>query len=250
MGITDQTSQSSLFIGILPKMGTHCIPPQGEMYFYWMNILLIGSTGLVGSEVLKLLSSVDRIAQVICPVRKMRHHEEYCAKAAFCEVSLADVDLWYPLTPMDAIICTLGTTIKAAGSQEEFRKIDLELVLSIAKIAQQKGVPRMLVVSAMGANTHSKVFYNRVKGELEAELQALTFPFLTIVRPSLLLGHRDKFRPGEWLAQKLMGPLRKHIPAKWRPVTAQEVALSLVTQIFRTEPGHQILENSAILRAS
>jgi uncharacterized protein YbjT (DUF2867 family) len=125
--------------------------------------------------------------------------------------------------------CCLGTTIKKAGSQEAFRAVDHDAVLAFAKSARKAGARRFLLVSALGANPSSRVFYNRVKGETEEDLKAVGFESLIILRPSLLLGDRAESRPGEHAAivvSKVLGPLLR--PFSGRPIEARTVARAML----------------------
>jgi uncharacterized protein YbjT (DUF2867 family) len=140
-----------------------------------------------------------------------------------------------PLPPLDEVYMALGTTIKAAGSQPAFRAVDFEANLSVARAALAAGARRAGLVSAMGADAKSSIFYNRVKGELEDALTQLAFDGLVIARPSLLVGDREALgqpkRPAEKVStavSKLLSPL---IPANYRPVAADDVARALLARV-------------------
>ena len=138
----------------------------------------------------------------------------------------------------DALICCLGTTLKQAGSKPAQEKIDLRLPLTLAALAKRQGVKHFLCISAMGANSHSPFFYNRLKGQLEEGLTMMGFESLTLVRPSLLLGkHKDK-RFGEELMQKLFGAHPEFLPARFRPVRAETVAAHLVANMLKPPVDH------------
>ena len=138
----------------------------------------------------------------------------------------------------DAVVCCLGTTRKQAGSKAAQEKVDLRLPLKLAAIAKSAGVKNFLCVSAMGADSHSPYFYNRLKGQLEEGLDMMGFETLTLVRPSLLLGkHKDK-RFGEDLLQKIFGAHPEWIPAYVRPVHAETVAAHLVTSVLKPPTDH------------
>lgn len=174
-----------------------------------MEALIIGGSGLVGSELLRQLQADRSFTKI---------------------TSLSRHDLANPLPPSiypEVVFCCLGTTIKKAGSQEAFREVDHHLPIRIAREARRKGARHFVVVSAMGADTASSVFYNRVKGEMERELQTLGYPLVTIIRPSLLLGERKEFRLGERIAAPLMKIFRPIIPHKWRAVQARDVATTM-----------------------
>lgn len=150
---------------------------------------------------------------------------------------------------VDDVYITLGTTIKAAGSQQAFRAVDLDAVVATARTALAAGATRCGVVTAMGADAHSRIFYNRVKGEVEQVLKSLGFATLVIARPSLLLGERQALgqtpRAAESLsirAFKLLDPI---IPANYRARPGADVARALVraVQAGQTEgvPRVQVL---------
>jgi uncharacterized protein YbjT (DUF2867 family) len=143
---------------------------------------------------------------------------------------------------VDQIFCALGTTIKQAGSQDAFRHVDLELPLVAARLGLEHGTKDFLLVSALGASAKSRVFYNRVKGELEDALRTMTFRSVTIARPSLLIGPRVNRRVGEEVGRRL-GWLA---PGKYKPVRASRVAAALVAAARRGQPGLRIIESDEI----
>jgi uncharacterized protein YbjT (DUF2867 family) len=145
---------------------------------------------------------------------------------------------------VNAIICALGTTIRQAGSRERFRRVDLEYPLAVARLGLQRGARHFLLVSSLGASARSRVFYTRVKGELEDALLAMPYPAITIARPSLLLGQRAEFRLGEEVARRL-APL---VPGPYKPVPAAAVAAALVRAAREDRPGHRIIESAEIRR--
>lgn len=146
----------------------------------------------------------------------------------------------------DAVVCCLGTTRKQAGSKAAQEKIDLRLPLKLSAIAKKAGVKNFLCVSAMGADSHSPYFYNRLKGQLEEGLDMIGFETLTLVRPSLLLGkHKDR-RFGEELLQKTIGAHPEWIPAYVRPVHAETVAAHLVTSVLKPPTDHVCASDGTI----
>jgi uncharacterized protein YbjT (DUF2867 family) len=139
------------------------------------------------------------------------------------------------LPPLDEVYLALGTTIKAAGSQSAFRAVDFEANLAVARAALAAGARRAGLVSAMGADAKSRIFYNRVKGEIEEALAQLPFDGLVIARPSLLVGDREALgqpkRPAEKVAtvvSRFLGPL---VPASYRPIAASDVARALLARV-------------------
>lgn len=151
-----------------------------------------------------------------------------------------------------AVYLCLGTTIAVAGSQAAFRAVDFEAVLKVARAAKAAGARRCAVVSALGADARSKVFYNRVKGEMEQALAALNFERLVIARPSLLVGERGALgqpvRAGEVWGERLTRPIQWLIPAKWRPIAAAKVARAMAVALPKPGPAVQILASDALQR--
>ena len=214
-----------------------------------MKVALLGSTGLVGKNVLKLLSRLDTVTKVYCPVRTVPKIDELEitqgeSKIRFEQVDFEQVGGTYRQIILDgfqgcdAVMCCLGTTKKQAGSKVAQEKVDVRLPLSLAALAKSIGVKQFLCVSAQGADSHSPFFYNRLKGMLEEGLTMMGFESLTLVRPSLLLGkHKDK-RFGEELLQKTIGAHPEWIPAYVRPVHAETVAAHLVASLLRPPKDH------------
>jgi uncharacterized protein YbjT (DUF2867 family) len=196
--------------------------------------LLLGDPGIGRIEVLtrRALSPDVRSPKLATHVVDFDHLNEYDE-----------------LFAVDAIICAIGTTIRQAGSRTRFRTIDLEYPLDFARLGRRRGCSHFLVVSALGANPRSRIFYNRVKGELEESLRALDYPCLTIVRPSLLLGPRAEHRLGEEVAKRVskwLGPL---VPRPYKPVEARAVAVTLVRAAKEPCSGVRLIESSEIAPA-
>ena len=124
----------------------------------------------------------------------------------------------------DALVSVLGTTIKKAGSKNEFTKIDHDLTLKISKIAKEEGCRTMILISSIGANYESNIFYSKVKGLLEVSLKEIGFEELHILRPSLLLGKRTETRPAEYISKHLIGNLSFLISWKYKPIHASIIA--------------------------
>ena len=155
----------------------------------------------------------------------------------------------------DDLFCCLGTTIKKAGSEEAFRRVDHDYPLAFARAALAAGVGRMLVVTAVGASASSGIFYNRVKGELEAALGALGFPRgLGILRPSMLLGERGESRPGEAVGKAVMGALSFAFAGglkKYRAIAGDDVAKAMVhIAVHDAAPGARVYEGAALFEAA
>lgn len=191
--------------------------------------LIVGATGLVGGFCLQALLDDDHYSEVIALVRKplLKTHR----KLKTVVTTFDNLEPELSKIQVDDVYCCLGTTIKKAGSQEAFKKVDHTLVITVAELMKKQGAEQFLVISAMGANKDSKVFYNRTKGEMEAALRELGYPCLRIIRPSLLLGPREEFRLGEKLAVMLTPFLKLFLLGslkKYRPVEAEKVAQFMV----------------------
>lgn len=208
------------------------------------SVLLAGGSGLVGRELLQLLLADPSVAAVHALGRRqlelrhpglIQHRVDFAALPALPHVGEAFI--------------ALGTTIKVAGSQAAFRAVDFDAVLAVAQAARAAGATRLGVVSAMGADAQSRIFYNRVKGEMEEALSGLGFETLVIARPSLLVGDREALgqppRAGEEIGQKVSRWLAPLIPAKYRPIAAAAVAGALV-QAVRAATGRRVLLSGAM----
>ena len=212
--------------------------------------LVLGATGLVGSKLLQLLLHAQQYSHVIAITRKpLADHGK------LQQVLLQDFEQMeeyaHLFSGVDDVFCCLGTTIKQAGSQDRFRQVDYAYPLAAARIAEKAGVRRFLLVSAMGANSQSRIFYNRVKGEAEKEICALQLPCVSILRPSLLLGERKQFRFGERLASWILPPLAPIFRGrlfKYRPIQAQAVAAAMLGAAQILTSGTNIYENDQLHR--
>jgi len=186
-----------------------------------MTVWIVGATGLVGRATLRGLLADGR-SDVLAVVRRTTGLTHPRLTERIVDFEALESEL-AALSGRIAI-CALGSTIKQAGSQAQFRHIDHDYALSFARASLAAGVRHFMVVTALGADAHSAVFYNRVKGELEQALAAMPFSALTIVRPSLLIGEREKSRLGE----RLMGPFSRLLPRSVRGIEGETVARALV----------------------
>ena len=152
------------------------------------------------------------------------------------------------LPKVDDVYIALGTTIKAAGSEAAFRAVDFDFVLNTARAAKAAGARRLAVVSALGADAHSRVFYNRVKGDMQTALAGLGYESLSIAQPSLLIGDRARLgqpvRAGEVWAARLLGPVMGLVPAAVRPIRAAAVASALLSANLAGRPGVHMLSSA------
>lgn len=212
------------------------------------TVLLAGATGLVGRELLAGLLADPQVAVVHTLARRdfaashpklTQHRVDFAALSAtpdFAALSVtSDFAASRAVPTVDEVYLALGTTIKVAGSQAAFRAVDFDANLAVARAARAAGARRLGLVSAMGADPRSPVFYNRVKGELEAALAALGYDGLVIARPSFLAGDRaalgQPVRGGETLALRVSTWLRPLIPANYRSIQARDVAAALLRAV-------------------
>ena len=234
-----------------PASATQRMPKSAQV-----RVLVAGGTGLVGRALLAQCVADPRCRSVTGLVRQATQRQGLPRGVTALVVDYTA--LGQPGSPAlpaaDWAFCCLGTTIKTAGSQAAFRAADVEAVLAFARAAQAAGVRRLGVVSAMGANARSSVFYNRVKGEAEQALAALGFQHLVLARPSLLLGDRSALgqpsRPAERVAQALMPALGWLLPLKLRPIRAGAVATALRLALADAAPGTTVLESDALARSA
>lgn len=210
------------------------------MHLTPQHILLAGATGLTGEHLLDRLLNERTVERVLAPSRRP------LAAHPRLENPVGELADLLPLLggPVDTAFCCLGSTIRQAGSQEAFRAIDLDLVVAVGRRARELGARHYLVISALGADRGSSVFYNRVKGEMEDALRDQGWPQLTLARPSLLLGPRQEFRLGERLA----APLMRLIPGKYRGIEACTLARALWRLALETGEGTRVVESDELRR--
>ena len=203
-----------------------------------MKLILTGATGLVGREVLRLALSDARVTAIVAPVRKpLPAHPKLDAPLVDFDALPADAPWWQA----HALICTLGTTMKVAGTRQAFRRVDHDYPLAVARLALAAGTRTYVLNSATGANAASRFFYNRVKGELERDLEALGFASLTHVRPGLIGGERAVARAGEGAALRILRVLGPVLPARWRINPAPRIASALLEAALAAAPGVHVV---------
>lgn len=205
--------------------------------------LLAGATGLIGAALLPLLLADARYAKVVAVGRRpvaLAH-----PKLVQIVTELDDLGSHRIQLIADDVFCCLGTTRQQAGSKEAFYQVDFSYVVQLAALAASNFAGQFLVVSSIGADAGSRVYYSRVKGEMEAAVGALPFRALHIFRPSLLLGPRARPRLGERIgaaALALAGPLLRGGWAKYRPVAAAAVAAAMLHAAHTDAPGLRVHE--------
>jgi uncharacterized protein YbjT (DUF2867 family) len=202
--------------------------------------ILAGATGLVGSLCLKQLLDDPTYSQVVAVSRRppIETHPRLVQK-------IVDFDRLNQLAPIaaDDAFCALGTTIKKAGSQEAFRKIDVGYSKAFAEFALAGGAQQLALVSSVGANPRSGNFYVRTRGELEEAVSAMAFRSIHIFQPSFLMGLRAEQRPGEGIGLALAQAFQFVFVdslRKYRPILASTVAAAMIAAVKRAEPGRHI----------
>lgn len=208
------------------------------------RLLLVGATGLVGQSVLTQALGDARVAQVVAPTRRpLAQHPKLLNPVVDFGALPEDAPWW----SVDGVVCALGTTIKVAGSQAAFYRVDHDLPLQVARLALGHGARSFALNSALGASAASKVFYSRTKGELERDLRNLGYASLTLVRPGLIGGQRQESRPAERLAIALTRGLEPMLPRRWRVVPAEMIAAHLLASTLDPPPGIRVLESDRLL---
>jgi uncharacterized protein YbjT (DUF2867 family) len=206
--------------------------------------LLAGSTGLIGSQLLELLLADDRYSKVIAISRRplsVQNHKLINVISDFKNLLIHADEL-----KCDDVFCCLGTTMRTAKTKEAFREVDLDYPLALAKIAKANGASQFLLVSALGADSKSGIFYNQVKGEAEDAISAIGFASTHIFRPSLLTGPRKEHRSGEEAAKvfyKIFGFL---IPPQYKSIESIRVARAMLVKSREETPGILIHESKAL----
>jgi uncharacterized protein YbjT (DUF2867 family) len=209
-----------------------------------MVATLIGSTGLTGSVLVRYLLADAAITKVISVSRQSLN----ISNAKLTEVLVSDLAELPSIESKirgDLYFCCLGTTIKTAGSKENFEKVDHAAIVAFAKIAKAHDAKSFTLVSATGANASSMFFYNRVKGRTENEVTALGFRSLIIFRPALLVGPRHEFRLAESLATKTLVPLSRLLPARSQKslaTKAETLAMRMLTEGKAAPRGVRLIQ--------
>jgi len=211
------------------------------------TISIIGASGLIGNEVLRLAMENKEIERVTIFVRKSLHLNN--PKLIEEITDFKNLNNLEKKINGDALICCLGTTRKKTPNLEEYKMIDFNLTINLAQIAKKQNIEQVHLISAIGANPKSKIFYNRLKGETEEALINIEFPQTFIYRPSLLIGKRNEYRFGELLAQKLspifdvllFGSLKKY-----HSISASDIAKTIVNRVLHKGQKVEVLEYNEI----
>jgi uncharacterized protein YbjT (DUF2867 family) len=204
------------------------------------RLLIAGATGLVGGLVLQQALADPRVSRVIALTRRpiAAHEKLDNVVLDFAEMP-ADAAWW----SVDGVVSALGTTRAITSAPAAYRTIDVDYPLAVARHARAHGATRFALVSSLGADPRSRFAYTRSKGELESELAKLGFASLTIVRPSMLVGHRENERPNEGTITALFRWLGPVLPRKWRISPASVVAACLLEGAIAGPPGVHVKHN-------
>ncbi len=210
--------------------------------------LLAGATGLIGRALLSGLLASKHYGSVHALLRRTSADIKASANLKILQVDFARLPELFP--PVDDVFIALGTTIKSAGSEAAFRKVDSDFVVNIARAAKAAGATRLAVVSALGADPTSRIFYSRVKGEMEIAILQLGYDSVVIAQPSILLGDRGALgqppRRGEVWSARLLTALRWIIPKRMRPIAAEAVAAAMLAAMADAKPGVRVLKSGAM----
>jgi len=203
--------------------------------------LIAGSTGLIGSQLLRMLLDSDRYSHVVALTRQdlpLQHPKLTQLKIDFSKLG-ESLDAF----AADDIYCCLGTTIAKAGTKENFYQVDFYYPLLLAKSGKQRGAKQYMLVSALGADKNSSIYYSRVKGEIEEAIANEHFDSLHIFRPSLLLGPRSEQRSGEDAAKIVYKVFGFLIPKKYKAIDSAKVARAMLHFASQEQKGIHIHES-------
>lgn len=214
------------------------------------RVWLAGATGLIGRELLDRLLADPATSEVHLLLRRAA---PVLPRHPRLHAHLVDFNRLPALPPADEVFIALGTTIKQAGSQEAFRRVDFDAVVNTARAGRAAGATHLGIVSALGANARSGVFYNRVKGEMQDAVAKLGYACVVLAQPSLLLGDRARLgqpvRPLEAWAMRWSRPVMAVLPRGVRPILAADVAAALLQALRTRPPGTHVLPSGAMQEA-
>ena len=204
--------------------------------------LIIGASGLVGTALLQGVLASPAYGLVKILVRSPLKITNLKLQTILFDFENPDAIK----VQADDVYCCLGTTLKKAGSKAAFRKIDSDYPFLIARLAKLNGATRFSIVTAMGADVHSSIFYNQIKGEIERKLKELNFESLLVFRPSLLLGNRQEARFSEQVAGSLMRFFKPLIPLKYQGIEAEKVADAMIQKTLSAPSGYHVYESDVM----
>ncbi|NCU04073.1 MAG: NAD(P)H-binding protein [Chitinophagaceae bacterium] len=202
--------------------------------------VVLGASGLVGNELLQQLladDAFDRVRILVRSAIELQH-----PKLEICITDFSDYNSYRKnLGKGDCIFCCIGTTIKKVkGDKALYRSIDFDIPVNAARFGKEAGFQQYLLVSAVGANSSSRLFYTRLKGEVEEVISTFNFSGFHIFRPSFLLGHRKEQRTGERIAKTLSQWLHVLIPSNYKGIEARDVAAAMIRKAKQASTGVHI----------
>ena len=212
-----------------------------------MKITILGGSGLIGMQLIKQACADHYFTKINVIVRRPLATKD--PKINELVIDFADLSSVIKETIGDALICTLGTTRKKTPDLKYYREIDLRYTLISAKGALENGHKQVHLVSSIGANEKSSVFYPALKGEIERLICELSFNSTFIYRPSILIGKREKARPLEWLSQRissLINPLLLGRLKKYRSISGEKVAEKIINELKKNKVGKHYFESNEL----
>jgi len=210
------------------------------------TILLAGGTGLIGQNLLQKLEAEKQIEMTSSLVRRKMSTMDGFKKLKQIVVDFEALKVYESELKGSVFICTLGTTIKKAKTKENFYKVDHDYPLELAKLALKNGARHLILVSAVGADARSSIFYNQTKGKLEDDLKELEYESIHIIRPSLLLGDREEKRRGEKFFQSISKSISFLFPMKYKPIDINIISKKIIRIIENPKKGFNIYEGKDI----
>lgn len=209
-----------------------------------MHLLLLGTTGLVGSRVLDMALADPRVTAVTAPTRRpLPSRPGLSAPILDFDQLPEDPSMWIA----DAVICALGTTLKSAGSRDRFHRVDHDYPVEIARLAQAGGAKTFVLNSAKGADVNSLFFYSRVKGETERDILALSFERTVLVRPGLIDGPRPEPRPMEQWAGRVLSVLKPILPRSLQANPPAAIARAMLEAAISAAPGVTVVPSQDLV---
>ena len=203
--------------------------------------VVAGASGLIGRELVQKLINSDQYRLIY--ILSRRQSGPLYPKIRELVIDFDQIDSLGFEVPIDDVFYTLGTTMKQAGSRANFKKVDYQYVVALAKLAKSQGASKFLVISSMGANSKSRVFYNCVKGMTEDTLKTIGFEQLVILRPSLLLGKRSEIRIAEWVSLFIMRMLNFLIPVNYKAIRVEKVAEAMLKMAIQSGPKFSVIKS-------
>lgn len=205
---------------------------------------VIGATGLVGKQLVQQLLNDERFEKVRIFVRRetsLKH-----PKLEQLIVDFAKTEIWEKQLTGDVLFSALGTTLKQAGSKEKQWEIDYTFNLNFAKKAKENGIENYVLVSSVGANSKSSIFYTKMKGELDEAVAKIGFSNLVILRPASLTGPRENRRMAEEITVPVLNILTRFIMKNYRPISGETVAKAMINAVFRKNTNITIYEGAEV----